>query len=379
MVGDQRSFYRRLSGRENLVFFGALHGLRREQALAQSARLLELVDLAGRRRPSRPRIFLGYADEAVSGPGAARRSTSAATRRADPEHGSDGRGAVSRNGSLAGAGRRGAGILLATHDLSEASAISDRIIVLAAGRKVLEEPTARLDADRLEATSWKQCKKPQSDPRLTTDRALSRCSRHSCAATSRPISRAPGRLWVDSSSQCSWSWRSSSTLAGRRLSQHFPKGPAVQRRLLCLRRGRDRAARDRAGGALDLFRESCARSRPRGRFETLLATPPASPESSSSRPPTIIPCLRSLERTRSRHRCRLLRSRARHRSARPGRNDRGGGRLPWAVRLARGNGWGVHGRFKRATGLLGTHLPRARGAGGRLLPDRRRCRPRSRR
>ena len=43
--GD-RSFYLRISGLENLVFFGRLHGLRRNAARARAADVLELVGLA---------------------------------------------------------------------------------------------------------------------------------------------------------------------------------------------------------------------------------------------------------------------------------------------------------------------------------------------
>jgi ABC-2 type transport system ATP-binding protein len=42
--GD-RSFYLRISGLENLVFFARLHGLRRREALVQACRALEEVDL----------------------------------------------------------------------------------------------------------------------------------------------------------------------------------------------------------------------------------------------------------------------------------------------------------------------------------------------
>jgi ABC-type multidrug transport system ATPase subunit len=46
---------------------------------------------------------------------------------------------------------QGAGILFATHNLHEAVAISTRILVLSAGRIVLEEQAQGMDADRLEA------------------------------------------------------------------------------------------------------------------------------------------------------------------------------------------------------------------------------------
>ena len=50
-AGD-RSFYLRLSGLENLVFFARLHGMRRKQAVARSRALLREVGLEeAERRP----------------------------------------------------------------------------------------------------------------------------------------------------------------------------------------------------------------------------------------------------------------------------------------------------------------------------------------
>jgi ABC-type multidrug transport system ATPase subunit len=49
------------------------------------------------------------------------------------------------------ASERRAGILFATHNLHEAVAISSRILVLSAGRIVLEEQAEGMDAVRLEA------------------------------------------------------------------------------------------------------------------------------------------------------------------------------------------------------------------------------------
>jgi ABC-2 type transport system ATP-binding protein len=56
MTGDDRAFFWRLSGVENLVFFGELQGLTHRRARERSSELLErvgLVDAAGRR-------FVGY-------------------------------------------------------------------------------------------------------------------------------------------------------------------------------------------------------------------------------------------------------------------------------------------------------------------------------
>jgi len=46
VTGDERSFYWRLSGRQNLEFFAALHGLSTDQAQRRVQQVLELVELA---------------------------------------------------------------------------------------------------------------------------------------------------------------------------------------------------------------------------------------------------------------------------------------------------------------------------------------------
>jgi ABC-2 type transport system ATP-binding protein len=47
LLTEERAWYWRLSGAENLRFFGALHGLRSAAAKARAAEVLELVDLNG--------------------------------------------------------------------------------------------------------------------------------------------------------------------------------------------------------------------------------------------------------------------------------------------------------------------------------------------
>jgi ABC-2 type transport system ATP-binding protein len=150
MIGDERSFYWRLSGQRNLAFFAALHGMRRHQASEHAAELLNLVglsDAAGRpvsayssgmrARLSLARALLGEPPLLL---------LDEPTRSVDPAAASGFRDAAAR---LAGEGE--AGILLATHDLHEAVAVSSRIVILSAGQVVMEERTSETDAGRLEA------------------------------------------------------------------------------------------------------------------------------------------------------------------------------------------------------------------------------------
>ena len=55
-LGDERSWYWRLSGRQNLEFFGAMYGLRRRAARARAAGLLREVGL----EQAADRRFDGY-------------------------------------------------------------------------------------------------------------------------------------------------------------------------------------------------------------------------------------------------------------------------------------------------------------------------------
>ena len=150
MIGDERAHYWRISGRRNLAFFGALFGLSRAEAEARSARLLRAVDLTD----AADRQVLGYSS------GMRARLSLARSLLPDPPlllldeptRNLDPLAAVAfRETASQLIMDRKTGILFATHDLHEAVAISTRVVVLAAGRIVLEESAEGLDASRLEA------------------------------------------------------------------------------------------------------------------------------------------------------------------------------------------------------------------------------------
>lgn len=150
MIGDERSFYWRITGRGNLAFFAALHGMRRREAAARATELLEAVGLADvadrpvRNYSSGMRIRLSLARALLGDPPML--LLDEPTQNLDPLAASGFRDTAVRL-----AAEHGTGILVATHDLHEAIAISDRIDVLSAGRKVLEERAAGMEASRLES------------------------------------------------------------------------------------------------------------------------------------------------------------------------------------------------------------------------------------
>ena len=150
MVGNERSHYWRISGRRNLAFFAALVGLSRREAATRADRLLDAVGLTD----AADRPVLGYSSGMRARLSLARALLAdpplllldEPTGNLDPLAASRFRESASRL-----VAERQTGILFATHDLHEAVAISTRILVLAAGRTVLEEPARGLDAVRLEA------------------------------------------------------------------------------------------------------------------------------------------------------------------------------------------------------------------------------------
>jgi ABC-2 type transport system ATP-binding protein len=150
MIGDERSHYWRISGRRNLAFFAALVGIPRHQATARATQLLDAVGLTD----VADRPVLGYSSGMRSRLSLARALLAdpalllldEPTRNLDPLA-----AARFRETAMQLAGERRTGILFATHDLHEAVAISTRILVLAAGRIVLEEPARGLDPGRLES------------------------------------------------------------------------------------------------------------------------------------------------------------------------------------------------------------------------------------
>ena len=168
MIGDERSFYWRLTGRRNLMFFAALHGMRRRQAAARVARLLETVGLED------------AADRPVRGYSSGMRARLSLARSLlaeppvllldEPTQNLDPLAATAfRDTATWLAAERGAGILFATHDLHEAVAISHRIVVLSAGRCVFEQPAVGMDAVRLEAEFLDAVRKHETDERVALE------------------------------------------------------------------------------------------------------------------------------------------------------------------------------------------------------------------
>jgi ABC-2 type transport system ATP-binding protein len=162
MIGDERSHYWRLSGRRNLVFFAALAGMSRREAALRTQQVLEevrLADAADRRvleYSSGMRARLSLARALLTEPPLL--LLDEPTRTLDPLS-----AARFRENAARLARDEGAGILFATHNLHEAVAISTRILVLSAGRIVLEEQAQGMDADRLESVFLEAVQSEEDD------------------------------------------------------------------------------------------------------------------------------------------------------------------------------------------------------------------------
>jgi ABC-2 type transport system ATP-binding protein len=131
--GEERSFYWRLTARENLHFFGRLHGLAGAALARRAAELLERVHLAA----DADRRFADYSSGMRQRLAIARALLAdpevllmdEPTRSLDPVSAAEQRDWI-RNELHA---RLGKTMLIATHNLREAEALCDRVVVMAKG------------------------------------------------------------------------------------------------------------------------------------------------------------------------------------------------------------------------------------------------------
>lgn len=137
MLGEERSLYWRLSGRQNLDFFAALQGVPRTQVSDRTSGLLErfgLADVADRRcgqYSTGMRARLGLARALIAAPPVLLLDEPA--RSLDPVAAADLRGLLCE---LAGDGQTA--VLYATHDLHDAAEIAQRTIGIDDGAIVFE-------------------------------------------------------------------------------------------------------------------------------------------------------------------------------------------------------------------------------------------------
>ncbi|HUC36562.1 MAG TPA: ABC transporter ATP-binding protein [Acidimicrobiales bacterium] len=146
VLGEERSYFWRLSGQKNLEFFAALQGLDRASAREASSRALEVVGLGevAARRADRystgMRSRLGIARALLGEPSVL--LLDEPTRSLDPAAAAEVRALVRTL-----AVERAVAVLLATHDLHEAADLASEVLVLERGRVVTRRHGGESAAD----------------------------------------------------------------------------------------------------------------------------------------------------------------------------------------------------------------------------------------
>lgn len=141
---NERSFYWRLSGRENLLFFGRLHGYRGRELASRVDRALEETGMQADQK-TQYRLYSAGAKQklniarALLGDGELYLLDEPAAH-LDPVAREEFRAFVRE--TLVG--KRGAAVFLCTHDLEEATVLADRLAILDSGRVVAHGPKAEL-------------------------------------------------------------------------------------------------------------------------------------------------------------------------------------------------------------------------------------------
>jgi ABC-2 type transport system ATP-binding protein len=147
VVGDERSFHYGVSGRENLRYFAALHGLDARAGARRVASLLERVGLAA----AADRLYREYSRGMRQRLAVARGLLGEPTVLLldEPTLGLDPVGARDlrlflRDDMIRAAGRTA---VVCSNDPSEARALADRVLFLERGRLVKEVSPARIEAE----------------------------------------------------------------------------------------------------------------------------------------------------------------------------------------------------------------------------------------
>ena len=150
VLADDRALYWRLSGRENLEFFGVMHGLSHRDARTRAGALLEQVGLA-----SRDKLVFGYS----SGMRARLSLARALLTRPplllldEPTRALDPMASAAVADMLRASAADGVAVLLSSHRLDEIESACDRIIVVTDGAVRFDGAVSELSGEGRFASS----------------------------------------------------------------------------------------------------------------------------------------------------------------------------------------------------------------------------------
>jgi len=152
VIPDNRGLYSRLTARENISYYGELHGMNRQRIEARIAQLAETLDMAD------------FIDRRTEGFSQGQRVKVAIARAMihepqtvlmdEPSNGLDVMSTRALRDYIRGLRRAGHSVVLSTHIMQEVAALCDRIVIIARGEVAAngtaEELLARSGCDSLE-------------------------------------------------------------------------------------------------------------------------------------------------------------------------------------------------------------------------------------
>ncbi len=139
VVPDSRGLYTRLTARENIVYYGELHGMERQALARRIGELVETLDMGDfidRRTEGfsqGQRVKVAIARAMVHGPQTVLMD--------EPSNGLDVMSTRALREYIRGLKRGGHSVVLSTHIMQEVAALCDRIVIIAEG-KVAADGTA---------------------------------------------------------------------------------------------------------------------------------------------------------------------------------------------------------------------------------------------
>lgn len=165
MLSDERALYWRLTGRQNLEFFGAMAGLGASAARKQADTLMEEAGLSGRDRrvfgySSGMRVQLGLARALMHDP--------ALLVLDEPSRSLDPLASDELLDRLRVRAQRGCTVLLSSHRLDEVEALCDRVLVIVGGSQRFWGTTNELRTDTDAVTALRRLLADDADPGAPT-------------------------------------------------------------------------------------------------------------------------------------------------------------------------------------------------------------------